>query len=157
MMLSIETPMNSPNKPPQLAMKSAIVEVSDRFSDRKWCSLKNINSLLLISALHLKKNYHKKMYKKFKNIGKNNKKKQPTLICCDLFWMVHYYPRNSIEPVEFPVKEEIEWIWVKDMYSGGDWSGVEWTVELEQNSRISDQVVSDPCTVRQAVTLFGHN
>lgn len=45
-MLSTETPMNSPNRPPQLAMKSDVVAVSDRFKDMKCISLNMICTLL---------------------------------------------------------------------------------------------------------------
>lgn len=45
-MLSTETPMNSPNRPPQLAMKSDVVVVSDRTNDIKYSSLNMICTLL---------------------------------------------------------------------------------------------------------------
>lgn len=48
-MLSTETPMNSPNRPPQLAMKSDFVVVSDRTKDIKYSSLNMIRTLLWAS------------------------------------------------------------------------------------------------------------
>lgn len=47
-MLSTEMPMNNPNKPPQLAKNSDIVEVSDRFVAMKWSFLNEICTWLLI-------------------------------------------------------------------------------------------------------------
>lgn len=43
MTLNIEMPMNKPNKPPQLATKSAKVVLSVRFIEMKWCSLNDTN------------------------------------------------------------------------------------------------------------------
>lgn len=48
-MLSTEMPMNSPNRPPQLAMKSDVVVVSDRTKDIKYSSLNMIRTLLWAS------------------------------------------------------------------------------------------------------------
>lgn len=41
-MLRMETPMNKPSNPPQLEMKSVIVDVSVRLRATTWGSLKKI-------------------------------------------------------------------------------------------------------------------
>lgn len=49
-------PMNRPNKPPQLEMKSAVLDVSEQMSELKLCSSNDINILAvtLIRFIHKK-------------------------------------------------------------------------------------------------------